>query len=187
MRFMRSLLAFVAITAFASSLYPNRASAQFLMPNPRAVAKGKPVPEFSVKLMNTGETVSNTSLKGKTYMIDFWAVWCGPCRGELPGLHAAYEKFKSKITVLSLSFDRTPTDVEKFRANPATPMPWLHTFVEKGFESDLAKTFEVRGIPKPILVDANGIIAATDSELRGENLQKTLARVVGDVNAGVQK
>ena len=53
-------------------------------------------------------------------------------------------------------------------------MPWLHTFVEKGKENKLSKRFEVSGIPKPILVNPQGIIIATGMELRGEELEKTL-------------
>ncbi len=58
-------------------------------------------------------------------------------------------------------------------------MPWLHTFVEGGFKSPLAESFEVWGIPKPILIGPAGTILATDSELRGEKLEATLARHLG--------
>jgi thiol-disulfide isomerase/thioredoxin len=147
------------------------------------VAKGKPVPAFEVRLMQRdsalGDVVSNTSLRGKYYMMDFWAVWCGPCRGELPGLHKAYDKFKSKFSLLSLSFDRSMGDVSKYREKKETPMPWLHTFVEKGFDSPLAKAFEVDGIPKPILVGPDGTIVAMQDELRGDQLEQTLARILG--------
>jgi len=147
-----------------------------------AIAKGKPVPEFSVKLLNSDQTVSNKSLVGKYYMMDFWAVWCGPCRRELPSLHKVYEKFKTKLTLLSLSFDRRVGDVEDFRANTEWKMPWLHTFVEKGFDSPLAQTFEVQGIPKPILVAPDGTIVAIESELRGENLERTLEKFLNNTN-----
>jgi thiol-disulfide isomerase/thioredoxin len=114
----------------------------------RAVQIGKPVPEFEVKLIS-GETVSRQSLLGKFYMIDFWAVWCGPCVGEMPKLHEAYEEFKGKngFEVLSLSFDRSPDDIAKFRAEKFK-MPWLHTFLDGGFKNELSKRFEVESIPK---------------------------------------
>jgi hypothetical protein len=76
---------------------------------------------------------------------------------------------------MSLSFDSSPDDVQKFRATKFK-MPWLHAFIEKGFNSDLAKRFEVTGIPKPILVDDKGTIIATDMDLRGTNLDNTLAK-----------
>jgi thiol-disulfide isomerase/thioredoxin len=147
------------------------------------IAKGKPIPAFEVRLMQRdsvlGDVVSNKSMLGRYYMMDFWAVWCAPCRGELPGLHKAYDKFKSKFSVLSLSFDRSMNDVSKYREKKETPMPWLHTFVERGFDSPLAKAFEVDGIPKPILVGPDGTIVAMQEELRGDQLEQTLARVLG--------
>jgi thiol-disulfide isomerase/thioredoxin len=147
----------------------------------RRILKGKQVPEFKVaSLDQAGVTYTNASMKGRIYLIDFWAVWCGPCVAEMPNLHKAYEKFKDKnFEILSLSFDQAPEDVAKFRRDK-WKMPWLHTFVEQGFGSELAKSFEVMGIPKPILVDGNtNTILATEMDLRGERLEKTLAGVLG--------
>ncbi|MCE2504704.1 MAG: hypothetical protein J4G05_11715 [Chlorobi bacterium] len=47
----------------------------------------------------------------------------------------------------------------------------------------MAQAFEVQGIPKPVLVDPGGIILATGGDLRGENLEKTLTRHLGDGQA----
>ena len=101
----------------------------------------------------------------------------------MPELHTAYEEFGGEnFEILSISFDGAPEDVAKFRKKK-WDMPWLHAFAEGNFQSDLAKTFEVSGIPKPILVDPNGMIIATEMELRGEKLSQTLARYVGDGQA----
>ena len=52
---------------------------------------------------------------------------------------------------------------------------------EAGWQLDQPRDreFEVDGIPKPILVDGNGMIVAMTTELRGENLQKTLEKFLG--------
>ena len=142
----------------------------------KAIAKGKPVPDFQIKLLHSDETVSKESMLGKYYLIDFWAVWCGPCRAEMPNLHEAYNEFKSdNFTILSLSFDPRAEAVDKYRKE-TWAMPWLHSFIEGGFNNDLSKRFEVLGIPKPLLVNPQGIIVATETELRGENLKKTLSK-----------
>lgn len=142
----------------------------------RAIQVGKPVPEFSVKLIDSDVTISNSGLKGRYYLIDFWAVWCGPCIGEMPELHKMYEEFKDKnFTIVSLSFDQKPEDVHKFREE-RWAMPWLHSFVEKGFQSELAQRFEVFGIPKPLLVGPDGTILAVDLDLRGAKLEQTLEK-----------
>ncbi len=146
-----------------------------------AVAVGKKVPSFKLaSLEDPNSMISNDLLKGKTTLLDFWAVWCGPCIGEMENMHKAYERFKGKnFQIISFSFDAKPEDVTVFRGKK-WKMPWLHAFVEKGFESDLAKRFEVMGIPKPILVDENGNILALETDLRGENLEKTLEKFLGD-------
>ncbi len=142
------------------------------------ITAGKPVPSFSVKsLIDSRKIFSNKSLKGKVYLIDFWASWCQPCIGEMPYLHEAYKKYHDKgFEILSLSFDQKAGDIEKFR-KAKWPMPWDHSFVDNGFKSDLAKEFQVEGIPKPILVNKDGKIIATESQVRGQNLLEVLNKV----------
>lgn len=139
-----------------------------------AIAVGRTVPAFTVKaLEDPTKILTNATFKGKVYLLDFWATWCGPCVAEMENLHKAYEKFKSKnFEILSLSLDRKADDVVKFR-NDKWKMPWLHTFVTN--DQQLTNAFEVVAIPRPILVDANGKIVALDADLRGEQLEATLA------------
>ncbi|MBI4748162.1 MAG: redoxin domain-containing protein [Acidobacteria bacterium] len=147
----------------------------------RKVKAGQLLPAFQVKdIENQQVSYSNNSIKGKIYLIDFWAVWCGPCVGEMENLHKAYDKFKgNNFEILSLSFDQKPEDVKKFREEK-WKMPWKHAFIEGNFQSELAKLFEVNGIPKPILVDENGKIIAIEGKLRGETLEQTLGKVFAD-------
>jgi len=149
----------------------------------RNVMAGKSVPPFTLaSLDNASETLSSEQMKGKYYMIDFWATWCGPCVAEMASLHRAYERFHGRnFEIISLSFDGRPDAVRKFR-DAKWKMPWRHGFVEGNFDSKLAEQFEVVGIPKPILVDGNGMIVAVGEELRGKDLERTLERVLGVAN-----
>ncbi len=142
----------------------------------KAIAAGKPVPDFEVKLMDNNKTVSNKSLLSTFYLIDFWAVWCAPCVQEMENLHTVFKKFNKKnFSILSLSLDTKLEDVQKFREKKWA-MPWHNAFVEKGFESELAKNFDVFGIPKPIFVGPDGVILEEGETLRGENLEKSLSK-----------
>lgn len=147
----------------------------------RAIQSGKIVPDFSFAALDNEQVVyTRENMKGKYYLIDFWATWCGPCIGEMKHLHDVYEKFKDKnFTVISLSFDGAPDDVTKFRGKKWT-MPWLHAFVKDNFKSDAAQAFEVSGIPKPILVGPDGTILASETALRGDKLEETLAKYLAE-------
>lgn len=145
--------------------------------NPKKkISTGNPLPDFEVKLLDSGKTISKKSLLGKYYLMDFWAVWCGPCVGEMPKLHAAYEKFKgANFEILSLSLDQSLENVKDFRNNK-WKMPWMNVFLEGDTKNEITQAFDVMSIPKPILVNPEGMIIATSPDLRGDDLEKTLAK-----------
>jgi len=142
------------------------------------IFKGRDIPNFSFSLMNSPGDISNKDLLGKYYLMDFWAAWSEPYKNELHLLHSAYDKYKSKnFTILSLSYDLNKTSVDKFLKGK-WKMPWMHVFVHQVIKSNISEQFEVSAIPKRILIGPDGKILAADLELRGENLDKTLAKYI---------
>jgi thiol-disulfide isomerase/thioredoxin len=139
------------------------------------VVKGQLAPAFSAELLEGQGVVSRESLLGRFYLIDFWATWCKPCVGELGPLHAAAEKFNGRggFTVLSVSLDQDEEQVRRFRSGK-WKMPWMHVFAGFDFQAPLPAAFQLNGIPFAVLVDARGNVVATQSQLRGEELEKTL-------------
>ncbi|MDT8437250.1 MAG: TlpA disulfide reductase family protein [Gemmatimonadota bacterium] len=147
----------------------------------RTIRPGAPLPDFAfASLDDSTVVVSREALLGRPYLLDFWAVWCGPCIGELPNLHEVHERFSGEgFEIVSVSFDRKPEDVTEFRAKEKWKMPWLHVFAPGGLGGDVARTFAVQGIPRHILVRPDGTIFEAGSGLRGPRLGKKVAELLG--------
>lgn len=71
-----------------------------------------PAPDFSV-LDRSGNTVSLSDFYGKPVVLNFWASWCGPCVGELPGFQAMYDAYGDRVVFLMVNLtDGTDETVE---------------------------------------------------------------------------
>jgi thiol-disulfide isomerase/thioredoxin len=56
---------------------------------------GDPAPKLAVSGWVKGEKVDGFE-PGKTYVVEFWATWCGPCRVSIPHLTELAHKYKGK-------------------------------------------------------------------------------------------
>ena len=119
-----------------------------------------------------------SDLRGKVVLLDFWASWCRPCRGENPHVVAMYQKYHDKgFEVFSVSLDR---DKESWkRAIAADGLVWPnHVSDLKYWSSEAARTYGVSSIPSTFLLDQNGRIIAKN--LRGEALSNALKQLFGE-------
>jgi peroxiredoxin len=141
------------------------------------LAIGKPFPGFAEQDLD-GRPLSPAALKGKVVLIDFWAVWCGPCVAELPNVVKAYEKFHAAgFEIIGISLDREGDRQKLLDFTKANKMPWPQFYDGQYWQNKLAVKYGVNSIPATYLLDREGNIAAKN--LRGPALEAKLAELLG--------
>ncbi len=113
--------------------------------------------------------------KNKYVMVDFWASWCGPCRGEMPNVVAAYAKYHDKgFEIIGVSFDQQKDAWVKVL--PQLKMTWPQMSDLKGWNCAAHEIYGINSIPASIIIDGNGKIVARN--LRGADLDAKLAELL---------
>ncbi len=116
---------------------------------------------------------------GKTVLIDFWATWCGPCRGEIPNVKKLYAYYHEKgFEIIGISSDRDVETLKKFIEKEE--MPWKQMMRDKALVADgqtMGSYYGVTGIPTMILIGPDGKVVTINA--RGEALEDALAEIYG--------
>jgi thiol-disulfide isomerase/thioredoxin len=118
--------------------------------------------------------------EGRVVLLDFWAVWCGSClysiENELPEL---VEKFKEEPVVFLLVGVGSERNFLIERAN-RFPVQTAHLFPTAGQEEVLKSTYEIKGLPRYILLGKNGEIIDDYAPKPGPELAERIAEVLND-------
>lgn len=128
-----------------------------------------------------GKTVqlSDYVKPGQYNMVEFWASWCGPCRGEIPHLrhvYDAYGKGKDAFNMISVSIDDKEKDWKQ--ALKEENMKWTQLCDLKGWKGEVINKYKIQGVLFCLILDKEGRII--DHGVRGSELDVVLIEYLGD-------
>jgi thiol-disulfide isomerase/thioredoxin len=145
------------------------------------IRAGQQAPNFTLSNLN-GDTVSLSQLRGKVVYVDFWATWCGPCVKEFPYSERLKNRFSNKnVAFVYISVDESVETWENFlRTNGISSDTSLHLLASALF-SDAGFQYNIKGVPRYLIIDANGIIADSNAKRPSDSgivsdLEKVLAK-----------
>ena len=106
--------------------------------------------------------------KGKYVLVDFWASWCGPCKGEIPNLIELQNKFGGdKFMVLGVN---VWDDEAAFKAAlEEEGITYPQIVVPQNNKDNATELYGIQGIPQIILFGPDGVIVQRD--LRGQAMK----------------
>ncbi|MBI2874253.1 MAG: TlpA family protein disulfide reductase [Firmicutes bacterium] len=112
----------------------------------------RPAPDFTLPDLE-GTPVSLGDYRGRVVLVNFWTTWCPPCKEEMPILQQLHREMNGRMKILAV--DR------------AEPVEAVRRFVDKygitftvllDRRDDLARRYQLTGIPESFFIDADGII-----------------------------
>lgn len=117
----------------------------------KTVLIDKPAPDFSLPpLIDGGQGFSSADFKGKVTLVNFFASWCVPCRGEHPLLAGLADK----VQLVGIAYKNKPEEAIGWLAGMGNP----YHVVAADLDGRVAIDFGLYGVPESYLIDREGRI-----------------------------
>ena len=135
--------------------------------------------DFTGELLNGG-TLSLSQLAGKIVVINFWAVWCGPCKTETPAFDSVYRAYRAKgVGFVGIDTKDQRSLAQAFVKDNQISYPMI--FDEPGETALALGKIPALALPFTVLIDKHGRVAAVYLErLQPADLQPVLNKLLAE-------
>jgi len=133
-----------------------------------------PAPELSLTDLS-GNVVSLKDYQGEVVLVNHWAIWCPPCKAELPVLNAYYEDHKKDgFVIVGIESGEPPQQVAAFVEQTGLTIPIWPDPQKQG-----AIAFRVSSLPTSFVIDRGGTVRlAWTGAISREMLEKYITPLI---------
>ena len=144
-------------------------------------------PNFSLKSVSDSLYVLD-EMKGKVVLLNFWAIFCGPCRLEIPDFNDLYDKYNKRgFEILGISTIDTKQNLEKFLKAYKMDYPVLYGTPQE-IQNVTSAYGGIYSIPQSFLIDKNGeIIRAYPGAILKDFNPNMYADLIYNIEASINK
>jgi len=136
---------------------------------------GGPAPNFSLKRIDGSGKLDLASLRGKPVVINFWASWCVPCKGEAKLLEQAWNQYRSQgVVFVGVDYHDVASDARTFLSHHGVTYPTVQD--GSGMVGD---RYGLTGVPETFFIDRRG-------RLVGVHIVGTITNQVAEFHRGIE-
>jgi thiol-disulfide isomerase/thioredoxin len=128
--------------------------------DPKPLSPGDPAPALSIRKWLKGKPMAKLDPK-RTYVVEFWATWCGPCKDAMPHLSALARKNKD-VTFLGVGLyeDDVNGNLQRFVDRMGARMAYnvAYSGNQDGMAATWMKASGRQGIPASFVVKGGKVV-----------------------------
>jgi len=161
---------------------------------------GQDATPLKVSSWANGDPVTDKDLNGKVVLLDFWAVWCGPCIATFPHLREWQEKYSGRGLVIigmtrHYNYEWNAETGRASRAKEPTSPEEEGAMLEKFAKHhklhhrfaiqdgrDISTYYGVTGIPHVVLIDQKGkirLMRVGSGEQNAKDVEAMIKKLLG--------